>query len=376
MRAKKPVGRTHSGVLLGHAPGFVLPVFSISGTDELYIQSINDLTGKVIDFMPIRLEGDQSVSFISSQIVGIGDSAIYAYRREANRVELGTLERLSAFLTTELTNSDAPASVKYQIATLLEDDRRIAYRNQVCEQLEPLGPSSIVSFNRSTLRSRLWLELHRAAADPEATREILSKRSELDVVYEGGSHVSLKLDSLSAGLRSKIDEQGIIDSLKASLGSYKETGRGDVAQQDDDPRLDYAQVLRAVRSSRRQEERLAIIIKALLLDREIGNRLLQEYRDQAQFANNSIGYLRATIGVDASRRQMEAVISAIIQRLFYNAYPMRRGEYLYYMAVHLASVSAVADVLAKLARSYYSQSVLQYRDLVVKLTENPNPLKF
>ncbi len=99
------------------------------------------------------------------------------------------------------------------------------------------------------------------------------------------------------------------------------------------------ELLKIINRTGRQEERIAILVDAILRDRETGMLALVQYKeDRAKFATWALHELRSSLLFNQNRSTFfdEEIIANLIPRFFTQSFPLSRGELLLYLARHLA----------------------------------------
>ncbi|MER9075957.1 hypothetical protein NKH80_24620 [Mesorhizobium sp. M0904] len=128
-----------------------------------------------------------------------------------------------------------------------------------------------------------------------------------------------------------------------------------------------------VRSARRQEERIAILIAGILENRSVGiSALLQYGRDKAKFANHALDRIRDTlIRDDGDDRLMEIAAEKLVRHLYSAQFPASRGSLLLFFAKYLAGWPEInGEIHRRLGRTR-SMFVEQYRPAIEEFLKSP-----
>ncbi len=108
-------------------------------------------------------------------------------------------------------------------------------------------------------------------------------------------------------------------------------------------------VIAAIRKVPRQEERLALLMKLMLENREFGYPIAERYgRDKAKFANQTLSELKKILkqerdqyqyslfkGYDRTPTYSDERLAYVLYRTFSRGMPGNRSQLLYYMALYL-----------------------------------------
>jgi hypothetical protein len=109
----------------------------------------------------------------------------------------------------------------------------------------------------------------------------------------------------------------------------------------------------------KQEERLAILFKAILSDHRVGPSMLRKYTfENSKLASETINQMRTEMNEPNfdSRRTHEYIIFSV-RRAITDAYPLRKGEMLLYLAKHLADFPETRNLIQERLNSTKSMFV-------------------
>jgi len=135
-----------------------------------------------------------------------------------------------------------------------------------------------------------------------------------------------------------------------------------------------AEAIDEIRVAPRQEERLAILFRAILLNPKTGLRVLGEYTfEESKLANHTLYLMRKEIPrIKRKPGEIEQYIYFCIGRAITETYPMRKAEMLLYLAKHLADFPEAKFIIQKKLNSTRSMFVEPLRDEIQRLLDHPN----
>lgn len=288
-----------------------------------------------------------------------------------------------------------------------EEERRHG-RLTMHERLERnAGPEAAHAFYGSVLRTVLWSSLLSNASSTEAARRILRSRAKLSLKVDSQRNIELDLSALDskdynishATLISKLKNEldlvpkgdgqplPLLDfsdlRVRAMIKKAKKRGYlsheelNDVLPAEDvtsDQIEDiYAMfsemkvemvdaqllgMLDQLKTSGRQEERIAVLLDYALRDRRLVLSYLDsDPGDRAKFATKAFGLIKQTLkACDKDTRRTQIAISKLISRLYSDAFPSNRAALLFFLAKHLARYRTIRETIRKImsrSNSYY-----------------------
>jgi hypothetical protein len=326
--------------------GFALPLFAHpTDPDVRLVQEVDEHRNIVAGFK--ILDDDFSLSVMSifaGPTARIGRNIIHAFITDDGRVHAGTIVELKPIFMNYVSHRSGRIAVILQIQELIgsSGEKKIARSNMRGLVLRYSGSKSAqIFYEGSTLRAALWQHLLALAPNDATGKRVLAVRSRLsaDVNSDG----TIKLDLAALGPDQVLfDEQEIVARLAAEFdttfdGGGLSDGRVQTTENTPTPETVDA-ILQKIRSTGRQEERIAILVEEILRERDTGIQVLLRYkRDRAKFAQwalHELGHRLSGQGHDNS--QDELLIANLIPRFFTQQYPLARGSLLYYLAKHLA----------------------------------------
>jgi|GraSoi_2013_40cm_1033754.scaffolds.fasta_scaffold08791_2 hypothetical protein len=356
--------------------GFAVPVL-IHPTDPrfLVVQEVDELSGRVCGFRILEHQKSQLIHVADDSSVGIGEEQLYAFFITPNNVSIGTLAMLRAALEQFAETNPSRSGLILQIKELIGSDqeKKVARARMRRLLLDAQGTAAARSFYEgSVLRSVLWSRLLSMATSKEMSKRILQVRGRLSAGINQDGQIVLDLTALSEEDRVAIDDAKLISAMllefeprppavdkPASLGEDEAHNAARIQRRVED-------LLSLVRRTGRQEERVALLMAAILNDPTVGkSALLQYQRDRASTAAWAIAELRK-IFIDTSWPSDEQVIAALVPRLFTKHWPMTRGDLLFFLAKHLGKWpqvnTAIREVLRRTNSAYVHLSRKEIED--------------
>jgi hypothetical protein len=363
-------------------PGFALPIFAHLDDSRLrVVQEIDELLGTIVGYR--LLDDDLSSSGVKAfygPLARIGGPVVHAFISNNGAINAGTLAELTPVLRAFVLNNPHHPAVTLQIHELTgtEQEKKIARLNMRDLINVKSGARSARSFYEgSVLRTALWDQLLSAAPNNDFARLILASRPRLSAEVDSQGKIKLDLSFLQPADRAKIDEKKIIDKLMKEF----ETSPDHVGtllehisvREDDIQRVSAEEIVARMRSTGRQEERIAILADAILQSRESGIAALIAYnRDRGAVANWALDEFRSKLINGSSVRQSdEHIVADMIPRLFTNEYPLNRGDLLFFLAKHLAKWPAVNIAIRSVLSRTKSFVVNQQRKQIERFLTNP-----
>lgn len=127
-------------------------------------------------------------------------------------------------------------------------------------------------------------------------------------------------------------------------------------------------VVGRIRKATRQEERIAMLLDALLQNRNSGLAILNLYQtDKAKFANYALEKIRNLFSDATTADKFESGVAALIPHFFSYTYPLNRGRLLYFLALYLGKYPQVNKAINASLTKTASMFVEFYRSRIVKL---------
>jgi DNA-binding CsgD family transcriptional regulator len=168
---------------------------------------------------------------------------------------------------------------------------------------------------------------------------------------------------VNKGRRKLVEALGPNEAIVSEAWSQKDSDSKTASQVE--------KVLKRLSVTPRQEERLAIVLKAFLSSPIVGKIVLEIYRtEKAKFAHQQFAVWRAAFPSNVrSTFETSQLAAELIRLAVPRAYPLSKGVFLYMLAKHLWSFSLTNDVIrASLDRSV-SMFVEPYRADIKKMLD-------
>ena len=351
------------------------------------IQEFDEVTGKIVGFRVLaghKLESTDVLG-VEGGVARVGDEPIYAFVDSSGSPHLGTLQQLRPILKGFAKRHPTYTAVNLQIAELIgaSHEKRIARSNMRELITRDSGVNAARSFYEgSALRVALWQELIRQAGDADAADRIIAVRSRISACIGKNGTIELDLAALSPEDIKIINQESLIEKLSAEFDvtSTVDPEKSDpIAAADDVVTKKANQVLRKVSSAGRQEERIAILMSAILEDRASGLAALRRYpKDRAKVATWGLRQLRSEIAnrtpnqmplfgenVDLGDKEErvfdERIIANLIPRLFGQSFATNRGVLLLMMAEYLGWSVLARDAIKHVLNRTKAMFVDLYR---------------
>jgi hypothetical protein len=350
--------------------GFALPLFAHPENFALkLVQEVDEISGKVSGFRILE-DADQPYIAISNVAqTAIGHDVIHAFLSDDGTAHAGTSLQLAKLLRDFTRRNPNRRATNLQIFELIgtEDEKKSARAEMRQTIVQQAGANAAANFYEgSTLRSILWSRLVKEARNEKVARRILSVRSRIDASIDKGMLV-LNLDAISPEDRATINEDilaaNILSEFEISPSNELAFARSiDIQNHNvEEIQRKVVELLNRINRSGRQEERIAILLDAIITDASIGvTALLQYGEDRAKLANWVLDQLRANFfqrmpkpnDAELFRKEevsldIERSMASLIPRLFTQQYPLSRGELLYYLAKHLAKWPQVNQAIKR-----------------------------
>jgi len=143
----------------------------------------------------------------------------------------------------------------------------------------------------------------------------------------------------------------------------------------------------AIKNVGRQEERLVLLLRLILENRNFGGWIIETYgSDKAKYARYALAELRKTLEHESAqmplfetiptKRLSEDVLANIIQYPFSRGMPSNRAAMLHYMAMHLADYPKINDFLRSRLQSTSSIFLDPHRKEIQKFLDDPTKISW
>jgi hypothetical protein len=271
-----------------------------------------------------------------------------------------------------IAHRKTPTVVSLEIAEHIGDqDRRSDLRHKMMSRLnDTFGTATARSFINSAARAKLWGILEREALNPEAAERIRVLRARLDASVADDGTVTLDLSAMKlSDLRISLsDVQYEMQSEFPRSALARGMAVADLTRLPDSEDPTSLTIGAALRRSPRQEERLAIWLRALILYPEAALQALEDYNEPAQMARDMMSFLNAQLRdhLSLEREQArEALVASLMSAVISQSYPRRRGVLLYYFAHHLGDLPSVAAQVVLIVAKSGARDIVIMRDKIV-----------
>jgi hypothetical protein len=276
-------------------PGFALPLLEHPTDPRLRtVQEIDEITGLIVGFRV--LDGHQASSSLAVTLpeltARVGGEPVHAFIDKSGKARAGTLKQLEGALRDFAKSHPAHVAINLQILELIgtREDKKSARARMRDLIVSASGTNAARAFYEgSTLRTALWQQLLNQAKTTEIAKRILSVRSKLGASVDEDGTIKLDLSALSPKDQATIDQEKLCELLASEFATTPTKHRSASSEDNvahEDMSNSVEEILRNIMLARRQEERIAILIEAILRDRQSGLAALRKYpRDRAKVAN-------------------------------------------------------------------------------------------
>lgn len=272
----------------------------------------------------------------------------------------GPLERLENKLRLCAEEFAKEEDIQLQIYELIgtENEKRVARASIQEKVANDLGAGAARFFANASLRSELWDLLLEAAPDDFAATRVLSVRSRLDATITRSGGISLDIECVRK--ESWVDEDELLRCLLQRFDFLIREVDG--ASSGAPPRDDGDFLFHGIEAAR-QEERVALLLRALHTDPETAWYVASSYSPRTQFEQKSMQIIRRHFepnvfpSMDPSKLAQYCAF-----RIFREVYPRNRGRYLLYLARHMGDETEVAAFVKQKASTSNAVDVEAFRD--------------
>jgi hypothetical protein len=337
--------------------GFALPIFSHrTDAKKMAIQEVDEITGRVIGFTAIE-QTDGSLIQSDGPSLVVGDEPIYAFMESVDSVHAGTLRFLRATLEKVVAESESRPDLILQIRELIgsAEEKKVARAKMQNSILQAHGTEAARSFYEgSVLRSAMWSCLLSTAHNEKMARRILSVRSSLSASIASTGGITFDLSALTPQDQNAIDQTKLLAKILLEFDPEPSARPTTILSDNYSPdvRRSTEVLLEQISHAKRQEERVAMLLSAILDNPIIGKSALLQYRsDRAKFADWAVKEIsRLLLNTDWSSD--ERIIAALIPTFFTRHYPLSRADLLLALAKHLGKWPLVSEAIkGKLAKT-------------------------
>ena len=358
------------------AVGFALPVLMHPTDPPVFaVQEVDEISGRVRGFLVLERQKLPLIHLVANSYVGIGDEQLYAFVVTPDNITVGTLTKLRAVLEQFADANPTRLGLILQIKELIGSDYEKKIARAAMQQLllEAHGSLSARSFYEgSVLRTVLWSRLLSMATSKEMSKRILRARGKLSAGINEDGQIVLDLAALSEKDRTSIDSAKLVSEMlrefepdPAAITKLESFAEAE-SQNATAVQRHVEDLLGLIRRTGRQEERVALLMAAILDNPTVGKSALLQYQnDRAKMAAWAITELRKSF-TGTTWPIDETVIAALVPQLFTKQWPMGRGDLLFFLAKHLGKWprvnASIREVLQKTHSMYVDWSRKEIED--------------
>jgi hypothetical protein len=371
------IGKHYKAKIYGCVPfdneqnGFALPIFTSANCPEyLLVQEVDEVSGVVSGFAQFDSESAMILRIYDEIYAHINGLLIFSSIDEGSSIHSGNLAEIEPILNNYRQRRPQSLGINLQIAELVGTPEQKQFARSGMRKLieERTGEIAAYSFyEKSALRIALWDLLIMYANGDEAAHRILSLRSQItiDINDEGGMLIdqqSLIPDNLLKIAKTRISQILEIEFCKVRpsprLDSVDE--RIDENFEEKSSVLDKScddkarELLYIVSLLSRQEERLALILKVLFNDCDLGKKVIELYDNElAKYTRIALRELRLIVNhklvefgsdililsMNTPFEELKSISSVLdmVFRVFSGSMPKSRAFLLYFLCKHLAN---------------------------------------
>lgn len=261
-------------------PGFALPLFERnSQSGHWFYQKVSNLDDRVVSFQPIDI-GSVEIKYVLKLITPTDNHHLFCFVDENGNVSGGALHEIEPTLRSFAKRNPTETAVLLQIGALIGDASAIRRSDErfIDSLLKSTNSVTLVtSMARSLLRQRLWDFLLHVAVDNDGVQWVLANRTRLEFtvradgimligVGDSGIHPSIRLP----------DQLKVEDVLKHSaLNQFLITENARAQRGKPLNRL-LTRFRDLLEECQLPHERIVIVLRLLMLDREAGLVLMEE----------------------------------------------------------------------------------------------------
>ncbi len=337
-------------------PSMLLPLFKFFGEETLYAQ-IYDPSGNVRDFHPVAENPWWSPQ--ENQIINIAknDEPIISFTNSRGNIYCDKRSNLIQQLRIACESREASEAFKLSAYELIGDNDQILHHRLKSIECtaDELGASSAYAYRNSIAIDLTWRLLERNTVTMDASKKLALFRANVTAKFKD-DNLEISLGSMSTDdFTIGIDEitRIISNEMKGIKTVNQIPSKADLSNMGGAD-LSYNDIVQAVRMSKRQEERIAILIRSILLSPRQGIHFLENYPHNAQFELDAVNIIRQSISLIDIEDQLDVEfrMSLLIRKLISASYPMRKGETIFFFSEHLADFDLMrAQIESALLRS-------------------------
>lgn len=353
--------------------GFTLPLFRKIGDHEyIYIQIVDDYNQTITEFRKIISDTNYKEFEFNYNSISVGNKQIFVFIRNSGEAIYGEIHEIENDLKSILETDELNSGIKLQIAHFVgSDEDKIKTRHAVYNNIAAKsGSESARLFRENSLAPFLfWERVSIAAKNEAAARRMHSHRYKVAFAFDKEGNLEIDTSAWDENDYSIIRINEIRRDIQGELNSLSIEGKApnnDNAIETDNKNDNlYNNILRKISNSKRQEERVSLLLQAYSEDTEIGNRVIKTYKnDRSKFADSAISTIKEQLSSAPNNKIKHLIISKIISALFSKAFPYNRGFLLYYSAIHLGRNREIARTINHILGKTNSAHVLKFQNAI------------
>jgi hypothetical protein len=367
--------------LVRDRPAFGLPIFRGAAGPRHFIQILG-FDGRIERFQSVDLQSKTLLMHRGEPRVHIGDEAVSVFVDSTGATVAGTRTEIQSALLNALAQNEENVALAIQIASVLEDGEALArYRASTSLQIKEVGGDGAErSFTNSAVRTFCWGLMERTAGSAELRKLVYRNMADLDFFVDNRGNISFQCYQDNFPIEEYniswiLEEAQREFSGFAKPASPSEATHPEVDISDDADFRDFVdRNISLLRSTGRQEDRIAIIFSLATSQPNETRALLRKYNDRAQLvrrASSMATDILATKG--ASGLALRYEIARCISAVYSIVVGFSRGEFLVAMARKFYADSLVGAAIMRIARRSRSIYVEPHLDDIVQiLGQGPN----
>ena len=353
-----------------NGPGFSLPLFKDSTPNAIYLQNIDEITGKIVRFDRLRDPPDVSFTLNTPHPTRVNESALLVFMDDFGEVRVGSTSELFTVLSGYAERNPQDSATRLQIAEIIGSPKeRASARARMTQELERhVGKSTADAFYASGLRRRVWEELIRMAPSRLAAEAVLTVRAQLSAELTSNGSIHIDLSALHATNAYDADTDSILDAIKQEFA---------IQPHDNEPHneLHYIHASRylthgsTIESARfisersKQEERISLVLLLYVLNPERAQETVSHIGRLAVFEARALGIFDEIFhDMYNDRKSREDTLFTMVTLLFNTIFPMNRGALLFFLAAYLGGFGSANAAIRKCLGRTKSSFVEPFRE--------------
>ena len=324
------------------ASGFGFAVFVESDENTTkFVQSINLKNGNISGFSKVHFSDDELIQIDPPhKFHEIGMSGVVAERSRLGDIKLKPMPKID---------------FDFNFCNSLNQKEKRSYLNSVVRELG-------------------WQSIAGKARDEKESEYIKHNLSCLDFEIGDGGALSFKdFSGQFKGTDSIV--LGAIEDIKFYI---KELGLSEVLidgrrqqniEDETDQKINNENLRSFIRSSKRQEERLAQFLYIVVSCENIKQRsaFLYNYQDRAKFANSVINFFRLRISEGDSRETIVLLIAKNINGFYNSCYWSNRVQLLYEFAFYFRDYKVIVNAIKSILGRSRSFPIYEHKNSILKI---------